>query len=257
MFDHDESALIVRDLGRIPYEPAYAIQCEAHEQVLSWRSEPDRRPVGMLLLLEHDPPVITVSRRPDARTHLIAPPEALTRAGIQVCETDRGGDITYHGPGQVVAYPILDLNRLRWSLHQHVRTLEDIVMRVCDRFAIQTHRDHCATGVWTGPPPHPPGGASEPAGACAAVSNAKLCAIGVRVRRWITLHGLALNVSTNLDHFGLIVPCGLAGRAVTSLHRELEANAPDVNAVKQALAREFLSTIESAGAPAIGVERRG
>lgn len=226
--------LLVRDLGSIAYEPALDQQRRAHEEVLAWRDRPDASPPGVLLLCEHDPPVITVSRRPDARAHLLADHHALAREGVHVCETDRGGDITYHGPGQLVAYPILDLNRLHWNVHTYVRALERVVMDVCERFGLAAHRDACATGVWTGPPPQV--AASADVG-CTAARNAKICAIGVRVRRWVTMHGLALNVDTNLDHFNLIVPCGLADRAVTSLRRELGDATPPMAEVKDALTR--------------------
>ncbi len=224
--------LLVSDLGRIPYEPASQRQLEEHARVLTWREDPRRNPAGVLLLLEHDPPVVTISRRPDARKHLLASPDLLASHNIQVRETDRGGDITYHGPGQLVAYPILDLNRLRWSLHHYVRTLEDVVMRACAQLAVHTHRDDSATGVW--------------AGTRGAPNAAKLCAIGVRVRRWVTLHGLALNVTTNLEHFSLIVPCGLAGRPVTSLARELAGPVPPMNEVKRILAQQLSRAMHDA-----------
>lgn len=241
--------ILLRDLGRMAYETAFERQHQTHAEVLQWRAQPHQRSVGVLLLLEHDPPVITISRRPDARKHLLAPPETLARAGVQVCETDRGGDITYHGPGQLVAYPIIDLNRLNWTLHHYVRTLEAVVMAVCSRFDLPSHRDHCATGVWVGSDASAPCATDAiPTGSCAAGPSAKICAIGVRVRRWITMHGLALNVTTNLDHFNLIVPCGLAGREVTSLQRRLGDRAPDIAAVKHALAEEFASVVNAAAA---------
>ncbi len=226
------NVLLVHDLGRIPYEPAYARQLQEHARVLSWRDAPDPTPAGVLLLLEHDPPVVTISRRPDARKHLLASPDLLARHDIEVRETDRGGDITYHGPGQLVAYPILDLNRLHWSLHHYVRTLEEIAIRVAARFALHTRRDQGATGVWTDTP--------------SPTDAAKLCAIGVRVKRWVTLHGLALNVSTNLDHFSLIVPCGLTGRPVTSLRNELGDAAPAMPDVKRALTEELTTVMADA-----------
>ena len=234
-------ALAVHDLARLSYADGLAAQERAFADALAWRDA--RRagadaPVGSLLLLEHDPPVITVSRRPGARDHLLASPDHLARLGVQVAETDRGGDITYHGPGQLVAYPILDLNALGWNLHRYMRELEAAVIRTVARFGVAAHRDACATGVWIGGDPHAartacatnPGGVS---------GGAKVCAMGVRVRRWITTHGLALNVSTNLDHFGLIVPCGLAGRPVTSLHRELGERCPRIDRVKTVLAEEL------------------
>ena len=214
-----EPPFIVEDLGRLSYEDAYARQTQERDEVLRWRDhhEPPR-PAGILLLVEHQPPVFTISRRAGAADHLLADPATLRAAGIEVRETDRGGDITYHGPGQLVAYPILDLNRLGLNLHGYMRFLEDAVIEVCRGFGVPAGRDHAdppATGVWT--------------------NGRKIAAMGVRVRRWVTMHGLALNVSTDLSHFDFIVPCGLAGRAVTSLEREL-GTAPDMQDVKTSLA---------------------
>jgi lipoyl(octanoyl) transferase len=208
------------DLGRIDYDAAYERQHAEQERILALRESDDPDAIlGSVLLLEHDPPVITVSRRPDARRHLLATEEQLNAAGVTVRETDRGGDITYHGPGQLVAYPIVDLNRAGLRLHDYMRLLERAVIRACADFGVEGHRDVCATGVWVG-------GSTEAEGpACDADQNGlaggrKICAMGVRVRKWISMHGLALNVATDLDHFKLIVPCGLPGRPVTSLQRE-------------------------------------
>lgn len=213
------------------------------------RAAPPRE-IGRLLLLEHAPPVITVSRRPAARRHLLASPAQLARCGVELCETDRGGDITYHGPGQLVAYPILDLNRLGLNLHGYLRFLEEIVIAVCESFGVSAFRDVCATGVWVG---GESAGSDAGAGECARqrqarrpaqleqTSGAKICAMGVRVRRWVTTHGLALNVNPDLSHFQLIVPCGLAGRPVTSLHRVLGDRCPAMQEVKSRLAEEFLA----------------
>lgn len=216
-----DSALEVIELGRMAYDDAYALQAHHQGEVIAWRSDSFRgrnAPLGRVLLVEHDPPVITISRRAGARDHLLASDEVLEREGIQVRDTDRGGDITYHGPGQLVAYPIIDLNRCGLNLHSYMRFLESVVIETCARFGIRAERDPSATGVWVG--------------------GAKIAAMGVRVRRWVTMHGLALNVSTNLCHFGYIVPCGLAGREVTSMARVLGAP-PPMDAVRSALVREL------------------
>ncbi len=210
------------DAGRLSYEAGFALQQEAHARVLAQR-EVVGAPVGELLLVEHDA-VITVSRRAGAAEHLLASKEQLARVGVEVRETDRGGDITYHGPGQLVVYPILDLNRLKIGLHEYMRSMEEIVIGVCRSLGVRTGRDTEATGVWT----------VDDAGR----SQAKICAMGIRVRRWVSMHGLALNVNTNLDHFDLIVPCGLEGRAVTSLERELGKRV-DARAVQAEIARGF------------------
>ncbi|MCA9304477.1 MAG: lipoyl(octanoyl) transferase LipB [Phycisphaerales bacterium] len=205
------------DLGRMGYHAAYEQQTAHHAAVLASR-ESDAPELGRVLFVEHDP-VITVTRRPDAAGHVTASPEILEQHGVEVHATDRGGDVTYHGPGQIVCYPIIDLNRARLRLHEYMRLLEDCVMDTMKSFGIATQRETGATGVWTDP------GCAEPA---------KICAMGLRVRRWVTLHGLAINVRTNLEHFGLIVPCGLS-RPVTSMEQELGDACPADGAVKQTL----------------------
>lgn len=215
------SALEVRDLGRISYDAALAIQREAHAAVLAGR-EGGGAPMR-LLLLEHDPPVVTVSRRPTSPGNVLASEGLLASLGIERRETDRGGDVTYHGPGQVVAYAILDLASLGLRVHDHMRLLEQAVIDAIARFGVAGSRDQKATGVWVGEGPR----------------AAKVAAMGVRVSRGVSMHGLALNVDPDLSHFGLIVPCGLVGRPVTSLRRELGDRCPSVPAVKSALAAWF------------------
>jgi lipoyl(octanoyl) transferase len=221
--------LPARDLGVISYDDAFDIQRAVHARVLAQRDTTDA-PLGELLLLEHTP-VITLSKRATAADHLLASDELLARQGVALHETDRGGDITYHGPGQLVAYPILDLNRLNLGLHDYMRALEQVVIDTCAHFNVPAQRDPDATGVWTVPDAHRPA--------------AKLCAMGIRVRRWVSMHGLALNNTTNLDHFALIVPCGLAGRPVTSLQRETGGAHPDMDTLKGALAERFRAWITS------------
>jgi lipoyl(octanoyl) transferase len=223
------SVLPVRDLGRIPYAEALEQQRSLQREVIAARDLVDQPP-GVLLLLEHDPPVVTISRRPGAGHHLVASEAQLAAAGVEVVETDRGGDITYHGPGQIVGYPILDLNRLDLRLHGYLRWMEGVIIGVLGAWGIAAGRDDDATGVWVPAEPAP----------------AKICAMGVRVSRWVTMHGFALNVSTDLTHFDLIVPCGLVGRSVTSLQRELGAAAPSIADVKTALADAFRRAIAAA-----------
>ncbi|GAB4386950.1 MAG: lipoyl(octanoyl) transferase LipB [Phycisphaerales bacterium] len=209
----------VIDLGRMGYRAAWEEQRRHHAEVLASRENGFAR-LGRVLLVEHDP-VITVTRRPGAMGHLLASPELLARHGVELVETDRGGDITYHGPGQLVAYPIIDLHRAQLRLHAYMRLLEQAVIDAIAGYGVQGWRDPDATGVWvsTGEDRTP----------------AKICAMGVRVSRWVTMHGLALNVTTNLDHFGLIVPCGLAGRGVTSLQAVLGDACPNMERVKRDL----------------------
>lgn len=221
----------VIDLGRMPYAEAYAEQQRHHAEILASR-EATSDELGRILTVEH-PPVITITKRPGAADHLLASPGLLRRAGVELAETDRGGDITYHGPGQLVVYPIIDLNRVGLRLHPYMRLLEQAVIDTLAGYGIEAVRDEEATGVWTrrGGRPH-----------------AKLCAMGVRVRRWVSLHGLALNITTNLDHFGLIVPCGLAGRPVTSIERERAGDSPSWADVRDRLTTRLIDLLESSAA---------
>ncbi|MBO6739599.1 MAG: lipoyl(octanoyl) transferase LipB, partial [Phycisphaerales bacterium] len=179
-------------LQRLAYEPANKLQQHHHEQILEARSTPDAE-LARVLMVEHDP-VITVTRRPDAPTHVLASEALLASQGVQLHQTDRGGDVTYHGPGQLVCYPI-DLNAAGLRIHEYIRTLERAVIATLADLDITAHTDPDATGVWI-----------EPQHRFKADQPGKVCAIGVRVRRWITLHGLAINLYPNMDHFNLIVP---------------------------------------------------
>jgi len=185
--------LEVRHLGRVPY--AHGLDLQA--RLVAERQE--GRIPDTLLLLEHDP-VFTLGR--NARLeHVLRSPEALKAQGFDVFETGRGGDVTYHGPGQVVGYPILDLSPDRCDVHRYVRDLEEVMIRTCADYGIEAGRVAGMTGAWVG--------------------DEKIGAIGVRIARWVTSHGFALNVSTDLAPFGMIVPCGIRGRGVTSLERRL------------------------------------
>jgi len=153
----------------------------------------------VLLLVEH-PPVLTLGVRGDGgRSHILVSEAELSARHIDVFETRRGGDITYHGPGQIVGYPIIDLNPDRRDVHKYVRDIEEVLIRVAADYGITAGRIPGLTGVWVG--------------------DEKLAAIGVRIQRWVTSHGFALNHTTDLSHFNLIVPCGIADRGVTSLER--------------------------------------
>jgi lipoyl(octanoyl) transferase len=183
----------VRRLGIVAYGDALDLQ-----QSLVTKRKSGAIP-DQLLLLEH-PPVITlgVKARND-RSHILATADELATEGVEVFESGRGGDVTYHGPGQLVGYPILDLRPDRCDVHRYVRDLEEVLIRAVRRYGIESTRSAGLTGTWVG--------------------TQKIAAIGVRIARWVTSHGFALNVSTNLAHFGLIVPCGLSDKGVTSIEQ--------------------------------------
>ncbi len=210
--------LDVRRLGRLDYQAGLALQATMVEE----------RRAGTigdtLLLLEH-PPVITLGvKTRQGPNHIIASDEELAREGVAVHETGRGGDVTYHGPGQLVGYPILDLKPDRCDVHVYVRDLEDVLMRTVADFGITGTRVQGLSGVWVGEPG----------------KEKKIAAIGVRISRWITSHGFALNVAPDLRHFRLIVPCGIADRSVTSLEQELGHPVP-MSDVEASVAAHFAS----------------
>jgi lipoate-protein ligase B len=218
----------VHRFGIVPYADALDLQKRLVEE-----RKADEIP-DQLLLLEH-PPVITlgVKTRND-RSHVLEPPDVLRAQGVDLFETGRGGDVTYHGPGQLVGYPIMDLRPDRCDVHRYVRDLEEALIRAVVAFGIQAERSPGLTGAWVG--------------------REKLAAIGVRIARWVTSHGFALNVSTNLAHFGLIVPCGIADRGVTSIEKLTGRPVPiaDVqDAVLQAFAAVFdRRIVEQSATPA-------
>ena len=213
--------MIVEDLGRMAYREAWTYQEKVHELVLGGGEE-------RLLLVEH-PPVITFGRRPGVAKNMVASPEQLAKMGVEVVESDRGGDITFHGPGQLVAYPIIRMANHQMTVGGYVHTLEDIVIATLTQLGFSgATKDAAAVGVWI------------PDGDTATKALAKVCAIGVRIRKGISMHGIALNVETDLRYFELIVPCGLVGRPVTSLKKLTGERAPAMEAVKKALAEGFV-----------------
>lgn len=194
-----------RDLGTVPFRDALALQKDLVARRIAG-GVPDT-----LLFVEH-PHVVTLGKVAD-RKHLLD-----RRPEVEVVETDRGGDVTYHGPGQVVGYPIVDLRGLRKDVKWYVERLEDVLIRTAARYGVRAGRQPGMTGAWVG--------------------DAKLAAIGVRVERWVTSHGFALNVATELPYFDLIIPCGLEGKRVTSLAQET-GRAPRAAEVRTALAEDF------------------
>jgi lipoyl(octanoyl) transferase len=201
-------------LGRMPYAESLDIQ----RQLVELRHQ--QRIANSLLLLEH-PPVLTLGRN-SQRGNILASDELLARRGVEVHEINRGGDVTYHGPGQLVGYPIVDLRSFhpRLGAVDYVRKLEEVLIRACASYGIVTQRIPKRTGVWT-----LPGG---------SIPEKKIAAIGVHISRGVSSHGFALNVTTDLRDFDLIVPCGIADRAVTSLEDEIDTAIHAVPTLEQA-----------------------
>jgi lipoyl(octanoyl) transferase len=202
----------VVQLGQVEYGVALELQ----RSLVGLRKE--GKIADTLLLLEH-PPVITLGRNAE-RGNVLASEEALQQRGVALFECDRGGDVTYHGPGQLVGYPIFDLRGFepRLGAVAFVRRVEEALIRACADFGIEAERVAGRTGVWT--------------------RGGKMAAIGVHISRGVTSHGFALNVSTDLDAFQLIVPCGISDKPVTSMAKEL-AKAPGLDEVAQSVARNF------------------
>jgi len=186
--------LLVTDLGMLPYTEALALQRAVARARISGAFDED-----VLLLVEH-PPVVTLGRSSKVQ-HLLASPALLAARGVELHEVERGGDVTFHGPGQLVGYPIIDLKRHKQDLHWYLRQVEAALIRALAPFGIVGERSPGFTGVWTG--------------------GRKLASIGVHARDWVTWHGFALNVTTDLSFFDLIVPCGISAVEMTSLAREL------------------------------------
>ena len=199
-----ERELLTVPLGRMPYAEALELQRSIARDRISGAISQD-----VLLLMEH-PPVVTLGRSSKEK-HLVASPEFLQTHGVELFEVERGGDVTFHGPGQLVGYPIVDLKRHRQDLHWYLRKIEEALINTLADYGIPGERNTSYTGVWT--------------------RGKKIASIGVHARDWVTWHGFALNVTTDLSFFDLIVPCGITGVVMTSIARELgseEFSAPDV-----------------------------
>jgi lipoate-protein ligase B len=180
----------ILNLDTVPYEEAFDLQ----KRLVRLRSQDSIK--DTLILLEH-PPVFTVTRKATLKNILVSTDE-LNEKGISLCQTNRGGDITYHGPGQIVGYPIMDLKGYGKDLHQYVRRIEEMIINLLTDYGIAAHRDKSNPGVWVG--------------------DEKIAALGIAVKSsWTTMHGFSLNVNPDLSHYALIVPCGISGRGITSL----------------------------------------
>ena len=207
-----ERLLHVANLGTMRYAEALDYQREIARQRISGELDQD-----ILLLVQH-PPVVTLGRS-SKQKNMISSPEFLASKGVELFEVERGGDVTFHGPGQLVGYPIIDLTRHKEDLHWYLRSVEEALINALERTGIRAERNTGFTGVWT--------------------QGRKIASIGVHARDWVTWHGFALNVTTDLTFFDLIVPCGIDGVVMTSVQKELGPGAPDMALVEKTVAAAF------------------
>ena len=240
--------VLVRDLGKMEYQQAWELQekllKENVDRKMAARTDGlNQNPVVSdtvhhLLLVEH-PPVYTLGKSGQEENVLINETE-LAKRGIAFFRTNRGGDITFHGPGQLVGYPILDLEKFYTDIGIYLRNIEEVIIRTIALYGLKGDRSKGETGVWLDP---------------AIPSKArKICAIGVRCSRWITMHGFALNINTDLDYFNFIIPCGIRGKQVTSLAREL-GHPVDLQLIKYQLVEQFAKVfdVETSASPASSI----
>ncbi|MDP9178666.1 MAG: lipoyl(octanoyl) transferase LipB [Gemmatimonadota bacterium] len=213
----DGRELWIVSLGLMPYEEALDLQRTLAGERISGAIRED-----ILLLVEH-PPVVTLGRSAKSR-NLVSSPEYLASRGVELFEVERGGDVTFHGPGQLVGYPIIDLKRHKLDLHWYLRQVEEALIRTLAAYSIPASRNPGFTGVWT--------------------RGRKIASIGVHARDWVTWHGFALNVTTDLSYFDLIIPCGIDGVTMTSIAREVDhqdsqSPQPTVEIASEHAARAF------------------
>ncbi|MFM1808500.1 MAG: hypothetical protein RLZZ242_1225 [Bacteroidota bacterium] len=224
--------LKVESLGRMKYKAAWEYQEQLFQQTIALKMRNRREQLALqtsnyLLFVEHDH-VYTLGKSGDL-SHLLVSQEELERKGAEFFKINRGGDITFHGPGQLVAYPILDLDHFFTDVHKYLRYLEEAVIQTLAKYHIPAMRSEGETGVWldVGTP-----------------FARKICAMGIRASRWVTMHGLALNVDTDLSYFELMIPCGIQGKGVTSMKLELGAKCPSLAEVQDEFQKQFIALFE-------------
>jgi len=223
------STVVTYDLGFVSYKPVWDLQKSIQQRLIEEKKAHRSQKPGesyaagedVLLFVEH-PHVYTLGKSGDA-AHLLTGLRELSDLEAEYIEIDRGGDITYHGPGQIVGYPIMDLDRHFTDIHKFLRCLEEVVIRTCAEYGINAGRIEGLTGVWIG--------------------EKKICAMGIRCSRWVTMHGFALNVNTDLSYFNHIVPCGIKNKEVTSLRKVLDYKV-DPGEVKKHLMKHFASIFD-------------
>ena len=221
----------ITELGFLPYSEAWDIQEEYFSNTIAVKRQNRQLDSSILtenhlLLVEH-PPVFTLGKSGKI-DHLLLKEEVLKSKGIAFFKTNRGGDITFHGPGQLVGYPILDLDNFFTDIHKYLRYLEEIIIKTLSDFGLNSARSDGETGVWLD---------------LDTPFARKICAMGVRASRWVTMHGFALNINTDLSYFDYIVPCGIQGKGVTSIAKELKREV-DPSLVKAAVIKHFSEVFE-------------
>ena len=229
--NHKNKKLIIKDLGKISYQYGLNEQEKYFSEIIkikksNYKKERLLKTDNFLLFVEHYP-VFTLGKSGDIN-NLLTNKEFLTENKIDFFKTNRGGDITFHGPGQIVVYPILDLDNFFTDIHKYLRTLEEVIIATLSDYGILGFRIDGQTGVWVGKGKFP---------------AQKICAFGVRASRWVTMHGMSLNVNTNLDYFKYIVPCGINDKGVTSIKEELGRKVL-LSEVKKRIARHFINFFE-------------
>ena len=223
--------IVLHDLGLLDYQKAVEYQTKIFNKIIDQKLK-NRKSVNKeitqnhLIFVEH-PNVYTLGKSGDINNLLLSK-EDLEKKEIQFFNTNRGGDITCHGPGQIVCYPILDLDNFFSDIHKYLRFLEEVVIQTLNEFGIKSERSSDETGVWIEPK---------------QISARKICAMGVKASRWVTMHGFALNINTDLSYFNYIVPCGIKGKKVTSLSKELNKQV-DPEIVKASLLKYFSEIFE-------------
>jgi lipoyl(octanoyl) transferase len=227
-----EKTILVQELGQMDYATCWALQEEKFAQIIArkraLRNGTSTTPTENVLYFVEHPPVITLGKSGDVANLLISE-TALQSRGVHFHKTNRGGDITFHGPGQLVGYPLLDLDHFFTDIHRYLRLLEEVIISTIAEYGLEGHRSEGETGVWLGPD---------------TPDARKICAMGVRASRWVTMHGFALNVNTDLSYFDFIIPCGIQGKKVTSIAKELGHDVP-LAEVQEKLMKHFANQFEA------------
>ncbi len=215
MMNREARKLVYCDLGLIDYKDAWDLQKSIHQQRVENKID------DVLFLLEH-PHTYTLGKVADKK-NLVGDEKYLTENMISVYDIDRGGDITYHGPGQIVGYPIISLTNWKMDTHKYLRAIEEVIIKVCSEYGLNGSRVDKYTGVW--------------------IEDRKICAIGIKVSRWVTMHGFAFNVNTDLKLFNGIIPCGISDKDVTSLSKELNKEI-SLKEVKEQIIHHFMNEFQ-------------